>query len=267
MEADAPPAGLRHRRAFVDGTSDRLFANGVTLPSGSSLTDGEVERVIAACAARSGPPRETHRGGTSSAVLILVLAPMLAVIAVATRFALGRPVLFRQERCGRHGAVFAIWKFRTMREPHYPGEPDAARTPALGRLLRASSLDELPQLWNILRGQMSVIGPRPTLPEQVARYSDRERGRLAVRPGLTGWAQVHGRNAIDWRERIELDLWWVENRSVAVDTRILCRTVAMVLTRRGVVGAGGVNPGFPGPRAAPAEELVTGPFRVEAERD
>jgi lipopolysaccharide/colanic/teichoic acid biosynthesis glycosyltransferase len=140
-----------------------------------------------------------------------------------------------------------------MRDEAFPGEPDDVRTPAAGRFLRATSLDELPQLWNILRGQMSVIGPRPTLPEQVALYSHHERGRLAVRPGLTGWAQINGRNAISWPERIELDLWYIRNRSLRLDLRILLRTVLAVLRRGGIVGAGGVNPGFPGPRAALGE--------------
>jgi lipopolysaccharide/colanic/teichoic acid biosynthesis glycosyltransferase len=126
----------------------------------------------------------------------LLLAPVVAAVAVAVRCRSGRPVLFRQERAGRHGRPFTIIKFRTMRPPMYRGEPDGARMSALGRFLRASSLDEVPQLWNVMRGEMSLIGPRPTLPEQVAHYSDRQRGRLAVRPGLTGWAQVRGRNAL-----------------------------------------------------------------------
>jgi lipopolysaccharide/colanic/teichoic acid biosynthesis glycosyltransferase len=184
-----------------------------------------------------------------------LLAPIIVLVAAAIMLTMGRPVLFRQARSGRDGRVFSVVKFRTMRDETFAGEPDDVRTPAAGRLLRATSLDELPQLWNILRGQMSVIGPRPTLPDQVAQYSHHERGRLAVRPGLTGWAQINGRNAISWPERIELDLWYIRNRSLRLDLKILLRTVLAVLRRGGVVGAGGINPGFPGPRAALGEAL------------
>jgi lipopolysaccharide/colanic/teichoic acid biosynthesis glycosyltransferase len=175
---------------------------------------------------------------------LLVLAPVGLVIALAILSCLGRPVLFRQRRCGRHGREFVIVKFRTLREPRHPGEPDRERQTRLGTVLRWTSLDELPQLVNIWRGDMSIIGPRPTLPEQVRHYSDRQRGRLAVRPGLTGWAQVCGRNSLSWPERIELDLWYVEHRSWRLDLRILLRTIGVLLRPRGVVGPGGVNPGF-----------------------
>ncbi|HZE66144.1 MAG TPA: sugar transferase [Sporichthyaceae bacterium] len=184
-----------------------------------------------------------------------LLAPVIVLVAALIVLTMGGPVLFRQPRSGRDGRLFSVVKFRTMRDAAYAGESDAARTPAAGRLLRATSLDELPQLWNILRGQMSVIGPRPTLPEQVAMYSHRERGRLAVRPGLTGWAQINGRNAISWPERIELDLWYIQHRSLGLDLKILLRTVLAVVRRGGIVGVGGVNPGFPGPRAAMGEIL------------
>jgi lipopolysaccharide/colanic/teichoic acid biosynthesis glycosyltransferase len=127
-----------------------------------------------------------------------------------------------------------------------PGQSDEERTPRPGHVIRACSLDELPQLWNILRGDMSIIGPRPGLPEQVDHYSDRQRGRLAVRPGLTGWAQVNGRNSIGWPERIELDLWYIAHRSVALDLRILALTALRVVGGNGVLGEGGVNPEFPG---------------------
>jgi lipopolysaccharide/colanic/teichoic acid biosynthesis glycosyltransferase len=182
-----------------------------------------------------------------SAATLAVLSPVLAVLALVVRLRLGSPVLFRQLRSGLHGEPFTIVKLRTMRPERYPGEPDADRIPPLGRLLRSSSLDELPQLWNVLRGEMSLIGPRPTLPEQVERYGPRERGRLAVRPGLTGWAQVNGRNDISWPERIELDLEYIERRSLRLDLRIVARTVARLLRPSGVTAEGGVNPGFPGP--------------------
>jgi lipopolysaccharide/colanic/teichoic acid biosynthesis glycosyltransferase len=184
----------------------------------------------------------------SGAALVL-LSPLLAALALLVRLRLGAPVLYRQQRSGLHGAEFTIVKLRTMRAERYPGEPDADRTPGLGHLLRASSLDELPQLWNVLRGDMSLIGPRPTLPEQVVRYTDRERGRLVVRPGLTGWAQVNGRNAISWPERIELDLEYIERRSLRLDLEILRRTAKRLVRPEGITGEGGVNPGYPGPPA------------------
>jgi lipopolysaccharide/colanic/teichoic acid biosynthesis glycosyltransferase len=182
---------------------------------------------------------------------LVVLTPVIAVIAVLVRLRMGRPVLFRQQRSGKHGEEFAIVKFRTMRAERFPGEPDADRTPALGHRLRRTSLDELPQLWNVVRGDMSLIGPRPTLPEQVARYGEHERRRLAIRPGLTGWAQVNGRNAISWPERIELDIWYIEHRSLALDARIVARTLRRLVRPEGISGDGGVNPGFPGPGSPP----------------
>ena len=181
-------------------------------------------------------------------VLALVAAPICLLVAVMILVTSGRPVLFRQRRSGLGGREFDIVKFRTMRPARDPGEPDADRQDVLGRVLRWSSLDEIPQLWNILVGEMTFIGPRPTLPEQVARYSSHERGRLAVLPGITGWAQVNGRNSLSWPERIELDLWYIEHRSLTLDLRILVRTAARLVRPAGVVGAGGVNPGFPGPR-------------------
>lgn len=171
----------------------------------------------------------------------------MAVIALVVRVTLGSPVLFRQVRTGWRGREFAIVKLRTMRDAAYPDEPDVDRTPPLGRLLRQTSLDELPQLWNILVGDMSLIGPRPTLPEQVVHYSERQRGRLSVRPGVTGWAQVNGRNSLGWPERIELDLWYVAHRSLGLDLRIVGLTLLRVVRPAGITGEGGVNPGFPGP--------------------
>ena len=180
----------------------------------------------------------------------LLALPLIAAVSLAIRWRFGPPVLFRQQRSGMLGRPFTILKFRTMRAARHPDEPDSARISGLGRLLRATSLDELPQLWNVLRGDMSIIGPRPTLPEQVVHYDERQRGRLAIRPGLTGWAQVNGRNALSWPERIELDLWYIEHRSLWLDLRILAATVVSVFSRRGVVGDGGVNPGFPVPVSA-----------------
>lgn len=181
----------------------------------------------------------------ASAALV-VAAPLLAVLAALVRLRTGGPVLFRQVRAGRHGDEFVILKLRTMRDEAYPGEPDGDRLSRLGRWLRSASLDELPQLWNVVRGDMSLIGPRPTLPEQVRRYDARQRGRLAVRPGLTGWAQVNGRNALTWPERIELDLWYLEHRGLLLDLRIVALTLLRLARPSGVTAPGGVNPGFPG---------------------
>ena len=180
----------------------------------------------------------------SLASLLVMCIPTL-IVAAAIRLSMGSPVLFKQERCGQYGRAFTIVKFRTMRTPAYDAEPDKDRLTSLGRFLRRASLDELPQLWNILRGDMSLIGPRPTLPRQVARYDERQRRRLLVRPGVTGWAQVSGRNSLSWPERIELDIWYIEHRSLGLDIRILARTVAQVIRPVGVTGEGGVNPDFP----------------------
>lgn len=184
---------------------------------------------------------------TVAAALAVVLSPLTATIAAAIRLTMGRPVLFRQQRSGQHGAEFSIAKFRTMRAPRYDHEPDGARLTRIGSLLRTTSLDELPQLLNVLKGEMSLIGPRPTLPEQVAHYSDHQRRRLEVRPGITGWAQVQGRNAITWPERIELDIWYIDNRSLRLDMRIVALTVRNLFRREGITGPGGVNRGFPLP--------------------
>ena len=180
---------------------------------------------------------------------LVVLSPLIVVIAVLIRLRMGAPVLFRQARSGWHGHEFTIVKFRTMRDERCEGEPDTDRLTSLGHWLRRTSLDELPQLINVLRGDMSLIGPRPTLPEQVARYGDHERRRLEIRPGLTGWAQVNGRNAISWPERIELDIWYIDHRSLLLDARIVARTLKRFVRPEGITGEGGVNPGFPGPDA------------------
>lgn len=176
---------------------------------------------------------------------LILLSPLLAALALVVAATMGRPVLFRQVRIGLNGRPFTILKFRSMRAGRSVEETDAARLTAVGRGLRALSLDELPQLVNILRGDMSLIGPRPTLPEQVARYAPRQHKRHAVRPGITGWAQVNGRNALAWPDRIELDLWYIEHRSLWLDLRIVGRTLVRVLRPHGLYGEGGVNPGFP----------------------
>ena len=182
-----------------------------------------------------------------SGLALTVLMPLLAAIGAAIRATMGSPVLFRQKRSGRHGEIFEIVKFRTMRDERYPGEPGADRLTPLGEVLRTYSLDELPQLWNVLKGEMSIIGPRPTLPEQVVHYSARQRRRLDIDPGLTGYAQVKGRNALSWPERIELDVWYIENRSTWLDVRIIALTVLQLIRPAGINGDGGINPGFPAP--------------------
>jgi lipopolysaccharide/colanic/teichoic acid biosynthesis glycosyltransferase len=161
---------------------------------------------------------------------LAVTSPVLVVAALAVRLEDGGPVLYRQTRVGQDGRDFELLKLRTMvvgAETMGAGlavNRGDSRITRAGRLLRRLSLDELPQLWNVIRGDMSVIGPRPTLRYQVARYDERQRHRLDVKPGITGWAQIHGRAALPWADRIELDLWYVEHRSPAVDLRILLRT-------------------------------------------
>jgi lipopolysaccharide/colanic/teichoic acid biosynthesis glycosyltransferase len=159
----------------------------------------------------------------------------LAATAVAVLVGLGRPVFLRQWRVGRDNVPFQILKFRTMRE----GEgSDAERLTSFGRFLRASSLDELPQLWNILRGDMSFVGPRPLLPQYLDRYTPEQARRHEVKPGLTGWAQVCGRNGLSWDDRLALDVWYVDHRSLALDLRILARTLPAVTSRRGISAPG-----------------------------
>jgi sugar transferase EpsL len=171
---------------------------------------------------------------------LVVLAPLLAIVAAAIRLTMGRPVLFRQVRPGYAGRPFTLVKFRTMREASGPdGRPlaDAERLTRLGRFLRATSLDELPQLWNVLTGELSLVGPRPLLTRYLPYYTERERLRLTVRPGITGWAQVRGRNHAPWDQRLGDDAWYVENWSLGLDLLILLKTVQIVLLGRGVVVA------------------------------
>ena len=173
------------------------------------------------------------------AVLALVAGPALvigAACALAVRLTSPGPVFFRQERVGRDGTTFRVWKFRTMVAGDNPIFPDASRITSAGRVLRRTSLDELPQLINVAVGEMSVVGPRPTLPYQVARYDDHQRRRLAVRPGLTGLAQVSGRNALAWGDRIDLDVRYVESQSVRTDLSIIARTFSTMLSGEGVEG-------------------------------
>jgi lipopolysaccharide/colanic/teichoic acid biosynthesis glycosyltransferase len=174
-----------------------------------------------------------------SAVALVLLSPLLAVVALLVRLKLGSPVLFRQRRPGRGGQPFELVKFRTMLADTGGGvASDADRLTPFGRALRATSLDELPELWNVLRGDMSLVGPRPLLMQYLDRYSPRQARRHEVRPGLTGWAQINGRNALSWEEKFELDVWYVENRSFLLDLKILGVTALKVLRPDGISGEG-----------------------------
>ena len=192
----------------------------------------------------------------------MVLAPLFAAVALVVRVTMGPPILFRQTRAGLHGRPFELVKFRTMRN----AEPGAGGTAAaeaarrltrVGRLLRASSLDELPELWNVLRGDMSLVGPRPLLMHYLPLYSPEQARRHEVRPGLTGWAQVNGRNALSWEEKFALDLWYVDNRSLLVDVKILLLTVWRVLRPSGIGPEG----------AAIMPEFTGSPQRTQAHDD
>jgi lipopolysaccharide/colanic/teichoic acid biosynthesis glycosyltransferase len=175
---------------------------------------------------------------------LVVASPFLAAAAVATKLESGGPVLYRQTRVGKDGVDFELLKLRTMvvgaesLGAGYAVDKGDARITRIGRILRRTSIDELPQLWNVLRGDMSIVGPRPTLRYQVEQYDEHQRHRLDIRPGLTGWAQVHGRASLPWAERIELDVWYVENRSPKVDLEILLRTPLALFrgTYRGATG-------------------------------
>jgi sugar transferase EpsL len=172
-----------------------------------------------------------------SFVLVLVALPVMAMVALVIGFAMGRPVLLKQVRPGRNGVPFSFFKFRTMTDARSAdGEllPDELRLTSLGKLLRATSLDELPQLINVVKGDMSLVGPRPLLMEYLPLYSPEQARRHEVRPGITGWAQVNGRNAISWEERLKLDVWYVDHQSLALDMRVLWLTLLRVIRRHGV---------------------------------
>ena len=189
---------------------------------------------------------------TVAASLLVLGAPVFAATALLVYADVGRPLLFRQRRVGLGGRVFELVKFRTMRSAvDRDGRPlpDAARLTRIGRLIRASSLDELPQLINVLRGDMSLVGPRPLLVEYLSRYSPEQARRHEVQPGITGLAQVAGRNALSWPEKFALDIYYVDHRSLALDLQILARTVAAVVKREGISAAGEATmPPFRGER-------------------
>lgn len=182
---------------------------------------------------------------------LIALSPLMLLLAGLVRVRLGAPVLFRQRRIGLGGQPFILLKFRTMNNRcDAQGQllPDGERLTGLGRFLRNHSLDELPQLWNVVRGEMSLIGPRPLLPQYLERYTARQKRRHEVMPGMTGWAQVSGRNTLSWDVKLELDVWYVENASLLLDARIFCKTL-LTLARRTDVNARGhaTMPEFAGP--------------------
>jgi len=190
-----------------------------------------------------------------SFVSLVPLAIPFTIIAVAIKLDSEGPVFFRQERVGKDGKLFKPWKFRTMVEGavnkglRYNVAEDDPRITRVGRFLREWSLDELPQLMNVLKGEVSIVGPRPTLKYQVDRYNDFQRRRLLAKPGITGWAVIHGRNLLSWEERITYDVWYVDHWCLGLDLWIMLKTLWIVLiTREGVYGKGGVNDDFTGPQ-------------------
>ena len=191
-----------------------------------------------------------HRWGkrtldlTVSALALVLLAPLMVAVAILARVSIGRDVFFRQLRPGLHGRPFELIKIRSMRHATAPDGrqlPDSDRITPLGARLRAWSLDELPTLWNVLRGEMSLVGPRPLLMEYLGRYNTHQARRHEVKPGITGWAQVNGRNALSWEEKFELDVWYVDHWSFWLDLKILALTARQVILRQGISHPGNVT--------------------------
>ncbi|RZS85988.1 sugar transferase [Pigmentiphaga kullae] len=176
-----------------------------------------------------------------AAIALLLLSPIILLLCIAVRLKLGSPIFFRQIRPGLHGKPFQMVKFRSMRDAvGFDGRPlpDEQRLTSFGRLLRSTSLDELPELWNVLRGDMSLVGPRPLLMEYLPLYDSYQSRRHETRPGVTGWAQINGRNALSWPEKFDLDVWYVDNHSLSLDLKILWVTMRKVLIREGISGEG-----------------------------
>jgi sugar transferase EpsL len=242
----------------MSGVDDRFEAEGVNMrqpeggpaPSftplpGPGAGDGPAPDRGQVPRHRRRPQRLKRAVDVVGALVGLIVAlPILVVVAAAVAVSLGRPVLFRQQRAGRLGKPFTIVKFRTMRDPR-PGEEgpayDHLRLNRLGRILRSTSLDELPELWNVLRGDMSLVGPRPLPITYVDRYDLDQARRLNARPGLTGWAQVNGRNAVGWMEKLAYDQWYVRHQSFRLDVKIILMTIMQVVRREGVDHAEGVT--------------------------
>jgi sugar transferase EpsL len=179
-----------------------------------------------------------------SAFTLIVLSPLLLVLAILVRFRLGSPILFHQKRPGLHGKPFVLYKFRSMTDAR-DGQgnllPDAERLPSFGRFLRSSSLDELPEFVNVLKGEMSLVGPRPLLMRYLERYTPEQMRRHEVRPGITGWAQVNGRNALTWEEKFSLDVWYVDHWTLRLDLKILVQTGWKIVAREGINQPGQVT--------------------------
>lgn len=168
---------------------------------------------------------------------LVILSPVIVILAIFVRVKLGSPVLFRQQRPGLEGRPFWLFKFRTMTDQRDAAGhllPDDQRLPAFGRFLRSASLDELPELFNVLKGDMSIVGPRPLMMKYLSRYTPEQARRHEVKPGITGWAQVNGRNAISWEDRFKLDVWYVDNWSLWLDLKILVKTIVLVFKREGI---------------------------------
>ena len=178
---------------------------------------------------------------------LLIISPLLFLIAIVVRIQMGPPAIFKQTRPGHKGKLFLVYKFRTMTDDRDEAGgllPDAARITRLGRLLRSFSLDELPELFNVLRGEMSLVGPRPLLTQYLDRYTPEQARRHDVLPGITGWAQVNGRNTLTWEDKFHFDVWYVENWSLRLDIKILLRTMWIVITREGISQPGFHVPGY-----------------------
>jgi lipopolysaccharide/colanic/teichoic acid biosynthesis glycosyltransferase len=233
------------------------------------VNDADQQRLEVPVAARRVGRGLPRLADLMLAVLGLALAsPLLLACAIAIRLESRGPVVYRQRRVGKDGEIFELFKLRTMRRGADPigvgtaVTADDPRVTRVGRLLRRFSLDELPNLINVLRGEMAVVGPRATLPAQVELYTPRQRRRLELKPGVTGWAQIHGRAGIPWEERIELDVWYVEHRSIPLDLRILARTPAALFGGAGTAAVdpyAGSSPASPLRQAAEAEEATSQP--------
>jgi sugar transferase EpsL len=197
-------------------------------------------------------PSKTHRMPHSKRIFdfltaflgLILLSPILLLTAIFVRIFHGKPVFFKQQRPGHNGEAFYLYKFRTMTNRSAPNGnllPDAERLTRFGRFLRSTSLDELPELFNVLRGEMSLVGPRPLLMQYLPLYSDEQMRRHEMLPGITGWAQINGRNAISWQEKFKLDIWYIEHWSFALDLKILWQTFAKVFRREGIHQEGGAT--------------------------
>lgn len=215
------------------------------MPGDFSVTSF-AKRLVDLCAAISG---------------LILLSPLLGMVALLVRLSMGSPILFRQCRIGYRGRRFRFYKFRTMsdaRDGNGRLLPDTQRLGLIGKALRAASLDELPQLWNIVRGDMSLVGPRPLLPEYLPRYSPRQLRRHERVPGMTGWAQVNGRNALTWEQKFELDVWYVDHCSLQLDFKILWQTLRIVIRREGISQDGNATmPEFTGSGEQAADHMTT----------